>query len=1147
MFKAKRRFVSLLAACLTAVLALVLGFAALFAPTPITTASAAETQAYSYTFTSKQFSKNESKTLNNVKWTLAGDGDYWGYDGTKGQQFGSGSKPYKTLTLTSSTTFNNVSRIEINTSGASSINASLTVKVGGTQAGNTTKIDSAAKAYTFSSSTPLTGEVVLSYTQTSSKAIYIKSIAIYESAVQCNHEYEWVQENGKHKEVCSLCEEDKPGTSLVACDGDLQYTTLKTGANGTHQKVGTCSTCNADLSTDAEACVFESSIEGTTKTYTCDCGNSYTEEIELRTISFSYPSNVTLNGDAAISSADGEVVTLPTTTNPEGYIFLGWATASIAGSTESKPITYKSWTVNGDATLYAVYQKDVQPGGWSAVTDVAELASGDIVTFAYATKNAAIGVSSGNFFTKIDATFSADGVLQDSASLTKLTVTKNANGTFSFKTSDDVYLNLNADDNYLKTSASITNNSSWKITISGSSTTITNVAYNTRLLQYNESSPRFACYKGTLKNPTIYEFTEGELISYVTTFCEHDGEKTTETEAPSCTEKGSETTTCDLCGETLSTKELPAINHANQTTTTVPASCTTAGSTTVTCDDCGTTLSTTEIPATGHAWDEGAITTPPQAGVEGEMTFTCQNGCGETRTESIPALDTTMYTVEYVVPNGVTEIDSQQVAEGFAVTLPEAGALEGYVFVGWTTTEYGGTEQPELYPFGTEYTVNENTTLYALYTYTVGGYVLVTDVNDLAVGKEIVIVAAGFNHALSTTQNTNNRAPVAITKLGNTLEMNGDVQVITLEEGTKEGTFAFKVADGYLYAASSSGNQLKTSNKKDDNASWLITIDTKSSSAVASIKAQGANTRNLLKFNAASNSLLFSCYASGQSDVCIYMNNSETYYTTGKIATIDSASITVGEDLKVNYYVTSSIELSKLTMSFSYGEKTVDVAGQVAGNRYVFILPMPPQCMADTITAELKFGEFVLVTKGDYSIQTYAQNKLTAADSSDELKRLLSDMLYYGAAAQVYKNYNLDNLASNVDDILDVAEDVNPTQGAQIVNAERESYPAYFTGANVWFGDVNKIYIKVNTIENVTMTINGGEEFALDSTTYVIDNIMATQLMDEYTIELFYNGELMQTLTYSIGAYAYAKAETEIGDLALALYRYGVSAKAYKA
>ena len=79
------------------------------------------------------------------------------------------------------------------------------------------------------------------------------------------------------------------------------------------------------------------------------------------------------------------------------------------------------------------------------------------------------------------------------------------------------------------------------------------------------------------------------------------------------------------------------------------------------------------------------------------------------------------------------------------------------------------------------------------------------------------------------------------------------------------------------------------------------------------------------------------------------------------------------------------------------------------------------------------------------------------------------------------------------------------------------------------------------------MTINGGEEFALDSTTYVIDNIMATQLMDEYTIELFYNGELMQTLTYSIGAYAYAKAETEIGDLALALYRYGVSAKAYKA
>ena len=82
---------------------------------------------YSYTFSAKQFSANGSKTLNNVSWTLAGDGGYWGYDGTKGQQFGSGSAPYKTLTLSTSEISGTIKKIIINTSGAKDVNASFTV------------------------------------------------------------------------------------------------------------------------------------------------------------------------------------------------------------------------------------------------------------------------------------------------------------------------------------------------------------------------------------------------------------------------------------------------------------------------------------------------------------------------------------------------------------------------------------------------------------------------------------------------------------------------------------------------------------------------------------------------------------------------------------------------------------------------------------------------------------------------------------------------------------------------------------------------------------------------------------------------------------------------------------------------------------
>ena len=144
-------------------------------------------------------------------------------------------------------------------------------------------------------------------------------------------------------------------------------------------------------------------------------------------------------------------------------------------------------------------------------------------------------------------------------------------------------------------------------------------------------------------------------------------------------------------------------------------------------------------------------------------------------------------------------------------------------------------------------------------------WTLVTDASTLAVGDKIVIAAKGSNVAISTEQKSNNRGQVAITKSGNTMTFTTAVQEITLEAGTKTGTFAFNVGPSqYLYAASSSSNHLKTGSK-NDNASWTIEI---TSAGVATIKAQGTNTRNWLRHN--SQSSLFACYGSGQEDVAIY-------------------------------------------------------------------------------------------------------------------------------------------------------------------------------------------------------------------------------------------------------------------------------------
>ena len=149
-------------------------------------------------------------------------------------------------------------------------------------------------------------------------------------------------------------------------------------------------------------------------------------------------------------------------------------------------------------------------------------------------------------------------------------------------------------------------------------------------------------------------------------------------------------------------------------------------------------------------------------------------------------------------------------------------------------------------------------------------YTLVTDASTLAVGDKVIIVAAGYDVAMSTTQNDNNRGQADIEKKDNTIDITDKdtVQVFTLEKGTKTGTFAFNTGSGYIYAASSKNNYLRTATTLSDNSSWKITI----TSGATTITAQGTNTRNILRYNdaAANNGKLFSCYNSGQKAVQIY-------------------------------------------------------------------------------------------------------------------------------------------------------------------------------------------------------------------------------------------------------------------------------------
>ena len=155
-----------------------------------------------------------------------------------------------------------------------------------------------------------------------------------------------------------------------------------------------------------------------------------------------------------------------------------------------------------------------------------------------------------------------------------------------------------------------------------------------------------------------------------------------------------------------------------------------------------------------------------------------------------------------------------------------------------------------------------------------GSYALVTANSQLTVGSQIVITAADYDYAISTTQNNNNRAQTSIVKASDksTLtSVSDEVQVLTLVNGNIAGTYGLYTGSGYLTTASSSSNYLRTDSSLTDNSSWLINI---SSDGVASVVAQGTYSRNIMRYN--SGSSLFGCYATGQKDISIYLLSEES-------------------------------------------------------------------------------------------------------------------------------------------------------------------------------------------------------------------------------------------------------------------------------
>ena len=151
---------------------------------------APQEKTYSYTFSSKQFSAEGTKTLGGVDWTFDFSGTsevYYGLDNSKGQQFGSGKQPARgtsTLTASASEFGQGIVGVKINASTASSGNTTMSINIGTTQYLSSRSLTSTATDYGGSKLANPAGvnendEIVITFVTNADKAFYIKSITVY--------------------------------------------------------------------------------------------------------------------------------------------------------------------------------------------------------------------------------------------------------------------------------------------------------------------------------------------------------------------------------------------------------------------------------------------------------------------------------------------------------------------------------------------------------------------------------------------------------------------------------------------------------------------------------------------------------------------------------------------------------------------------------------------------------------------------------------------------------------------------------------------------------------------------------------------------------------------------------------------------------
>ncbi len=311
------------------------------------------------------------------------------------------------------------------------------------------------------------------------------------------------------------------------------------------------------------------------------------------------------------------------------------------------------------------------------------------------------------------------------------------------------------------------------------------------------------------------------------------------------------------------------------------------------------------------------------------------------------------------------------------------------------------------------------------------------------------------------------------------------------------------------------------------------------------------------------------------------------------VVTEDSAlklnhSLNLASDISVNYAVAKELlegyDVNSLTLectlprfdgNFLIGESTVRIAPVEQGKYYYFTLEgLTAVNMNDSIQAVLyatKDGQRYCSPVDSYSIASYAYSQLNKAEASRSLKTLCADLLRYGSAAQIHKEYRTTALADSnmtelhrsylsdlslvtfgsTNEVLEDMDNAPIVWAGKALDLNSKVSLKFIFSLGEYTGAVEELQLKVEykdlAGDDQTAWVTGAESYGEISGRYAFtfDGLLAAQLRTMVAVAV-YAGEsrISQTLRYSADTYGNNKTGT-LAELCKALYAYSDSALDY--